>query len=48
MNKPLVRADRLGYRYPSGDWLFHGLDFHLHGGEILAILGPNGSGRKQS
>ena len=45
MNKPLVRADRLGYRYPSGDWLFHGLDFHLHGGEILAILGPNGSGK---
>lgn len=45
MNKPLICAARLGYRYGSGDWLFHDLDFHLHSGEILAILGPNGSGK---
>ena len=43
MNKPLIRADHLGYRYPGGDWLFHDLDFHLHGGDILSFNAPTGS-----
>lgn len=42
---PLLSASKLGFHYPGGPMLFEGLDFALHPGQVMAILGPNGCGK---
>lgn len=42
---PLLAARQLGFHYPGGPALFEALDFALHPGQIMAILGPNGCGK---
>jgi zinc/manganese transport system ATP-binding protein len=41
---PVVSADRLGLRFGERS-LWHDLTFELHRGELLAVLGPNGTGK---
>eukprot|EP00831_Metopus_contortus_P026050 TRINITY_DN22264_c0_g1_i1.p1 TRINITY_DN22264_c0_g1~~TRINITY_DN22264_c0_g1_i1.p1 ORF type:complete len:321 (+),score=44.56 TRINITY_DN22264_c0_g1_i1:136-1098(+) len=41
----VITAHDLGFRYPSGSWIFKDYSFHLKRGEALAILGPNGRGK---
>jgi heme exporter protein A len=40
----LLRAEALSKRY-GRDWVIRGLDFSLAGGEVVALLGPNGVGK---
>lgn len=41
---PVVSADELGLRFGERS-LWHDLSFELHRGELLAVLGPNGTGK---
>ncbi|HPJ27145.1 MAG TPA: ABC transporter ATP-binding protein [Synergistaceae bacterium] len=41
----MIKANRLGFRYSSGSWIFKDYSFHLEKGKALAILGPNGRGK---
>ena len=41
-----VVFDNVGFRYPESDrWALRNLDLALHGGEVLALVGENGSGK---
>lgn len=40
----LIRASALGVRR-SGRWLVRGVDLSVRRGEVLAVIGPNGSGK---
>ncbi|MER3479193.1 MAG: ABC transporter ATP-binding protein [Meiothermus sp.] len=40
----LLHAEALSKRY-GRDWVIQGLDFSLRGGEVVALLGPNGVGK---
>ena len=40
----LIQADQITRRFPSGDAL-SGISFQVRRGEIMALLGPNGSGK---
>ena len=48
MTAPVVRADALGKTYSEGTLhtpVFDGLDFVVHAGETVAILGASGAGK---
>lgn len=45
MTEPLVRANSLAGGYAPGTDALTDVTFDLHGGQILAVLGPNGGGK---
>lgn len=40
-----VTLEKVGHRYPSGSWLFRGIDIALEAGQSYALTGPSGSGK---
>ena len=43
-NIPLVRLDNAGVR-KSSKWIIRGVSFEILKGQIVTLIGPNGSGK---
>ena len=43
-NNPLVKLDNAGV-YKSSKWLVRGVSFEVNNGQIVTLIGPNGSGK---
>jgi len=41
----MLEIDGLGFTHDRGRWLFRNVAHHLDGGQIMAVLGPNGRGK---
>ncbi|MEJ5300835.1 MAG: ATP-binding cassette domain-containing protein [Thermodesulforhabdaceae bacterium] len=41
----IVYAENLYKRYPGGNWIFEDVNFSLHAGDFLFLLGSSGSGK---
>lgn len=41
----LIDADDLGFRFGDGPWIWRHLTLSVNRGDVLAVLGPNGSGK---
>ncbi|WP_309121777.1 ATP-binding cassette domain-containing protein [Paenibacillus sp.] len=40
-----LKAERLGFRYGKGTWLFREMNAKVEPGEIVGLVGPSGSGK---
>lgn len=40
-----VTLTNVGHHFPSGPWLFRGLNAHVTPGDVTALVGPSGSGK---
>ncbi|WP_417554912.1 energy-coupling factor ABC transporter ATP-binding protein [Microbacterium sp.] len=45
MSDPVVEVSGLRFRYPDGPEVLKGVDFTVHAGEFVALLGQNGAGK---
>ena len=43
-NNPLVKLENAGV-YKSSKWLVRGISFEVNNGQIVTLIGPNGSGK---
>jgi iron complex transport system ATP-binding protein len=41
---PLIQAEQIGYRY-NHQWVIKGISFELKRGELVGLIGPNGTGK---
>jgi iron complex transport system ATP-binding protein len=41
----MLDLDRIGFAFQPGRWLFRGVSLTVRGGQLTAVLGPNGRGK---
>ena len=43
MSDAVLEMHKVAYAYPDGHQALFGVDLHVHRGEKIALLGPNGA-----